>query len=139
MMGYLDQPEETARVLRDDGLHTGDAGRVDERGYVWVEGRSDGVVKVAGERVGVEEVAAVLRAASGVTDACVVAIPDELYGTRLVAFIEGDDEAARHEAMRALAPAKRPARYVSLPALPRTANGKVALAELKKLALEPVG
>jgi long-chain acyl-CoA synthetase len=139
MMGYVDQPEETARVLGPRGLRTGDAGRVDENGYVWVEGRSDGVVKVAGERVGVEEVAAVLRAAPGVQDACVVAIPDELYGARLVAFVEGNEEAARREAMRALPPAKRPARFITLEALPRTASGKLALAELRRMAMEPIG
>jgi long-chain acyl-CoA synthetase len=139
MLGYLDQPEETARVLGPGGLRTGDVGRMDADGYVWVEGRHDGVVKVGGERVGVEEVAAVLRAAPGVVDACVVAVPDELYGMRLVAFVEGDaaaEQAARLAARDGLPPAKRPARVIVLATLPRLPSGKPALAELKRMALE---
>jgi acyl-coenzyme A synthetase/AMP-(fatty) acid ligase len=114
-------------------LHTGDLGRVDAEGYVWVEGRRDGLVKVAGERVSVDEVAAALRAA--VRDACVVAIPDELTGVRLVAFVEGDAAAARRAA-QSLPPAKRPSRIVEVDALPRLPSGKPAVEELRRRALD---
>ncbi len=140
MMGYLDRPDDTARVLGPRGLRTGDLGRVDEAGYVWIEGRRDGVVKCAGERVSVLEVGEVLRGAAGVADVCVVAVPDELQGARLVAFLEGDAgalAAARRVAREQLAPAKRPSRFIVLPALPRLPGGKVALAELQKVAAEP--
>jgi len=129
-------------VLGPRGLRTGDMGWVDMQGYVYVEGRHDGVVKCGGERVSVLEVADVLRAAPGVADACVVAVPDELYGARLVAFLEGEagaeatglERAARRAAKEQLAPTKRPARFIVLPALPRLPTGKPALAELKRLA-----
>jgi acyl-CoA synthetase (AMP-forming)/AMP-acid ligase II len=126
MLGYLDEPP-LAGPLR-----TGDRGRLED-GYLWVDGRGDGVVKCAGERVSLEEVAIALRAAPGVADAAVVAVPDELLGVRLVAFVEGDAAAARRAGLE-LMPAKRPARVVAVDALPRLASGKVALAELRARA-----
>jgi long-chain acyl-CoA synthetase len=134
MLGYLDDPEGTARVLSKDGvLRTGDAARVDEEGYLFVSGRLDGVVKCAGERVSVEEVAALLRTHEGVRDACVVAVPHAELGATLCAYVEGPVEvvpALRKLVRDALAPAKRPSKFVAMAELPRTANGKVARAKL---------
>jgi acyl-CoA synthetase (AMP-forming)/AMP-acid ligase II len=138
MLGYLDDPEGTARAFCAHGLRTGDTGMVDASGYVWVTGRHDGVVKCGGERVSVEEVAAVVRKAAGVTDAVVVAVPDELLGSRLVAYVEASvpdvvarvSEAARHH----LSAAKRPHRIVAVAALPRGPHGKIDLAALRKQA-----
>jgi acyl-coenzyme A synthetase/AMP-(fatty) acid ligase len=142
MLGYLDDPEGTARVLTPDGLRAGDRGYVDADGFVFVLGREDGVVKVAGERISVEEVAAVLRLAPGVREACVVAVPDELMGAHLVAFIEpqpGVDAtpAVREAARQRLSAARRPRRVVQLAELPRGANGKLDLAALRAIALAP--
>lgn len=137
MMGYLDDPEGTARVLRADGwLKTGDHGHLGEGGYLFVKGRSDGVVKCAGVRVSLDEVGEVLRRATSPHDVCVVAVPDDLWGSRLVAFIEGPEEAvARAKAVaRELHAAAKPSRYVALEHFPRTANGKPQLKELQAMA-----
>lgn len=138
MRGYLDDPEGTAGAFCAHGLRTGDSGRVDAAGYVWVLGRRDGVVKCGGERVSVEEVAAVVRRAPGVADAAVVAVPDEVLGARLVAYVETDvaDVVARvsEAARRHLPAAKRPHRIVALDALPRGPHGKVDLAALRRHA-----
>jgi long-chain acyl-CoA synthetase len=137
MLGYLDDPEATARVLSADGeLRTGDVGRV-ENGYLWVEGRADGVVKSGGERVSLEEVAAAARACAGVAEASVVAVPDDLLGARLVAFVEAAEAAvpAVRKALReSLPPAKRPQRIVALEKLPRLPSGKIDLRALKEMA-----
>ena len=128
MLGYLDDPEATSRVLTNGALRTGDLGRVDARGCLWIEGRKDGVVKCAGERVSLDEVAAALRAHAGVAEACVLAIPDEALGARLIAFVEASASlvpALRLYLRDELPPAKRPSRIVALASLPRTANGKV--------------
>jgi len=141
MLGYLDDPEATSRAISRDGwLRTNDVGMVDADGCLYVRGRSDGVVKCAGERVGLEEVAAVLRRAPHVRDACVIATPDAAMGSELHAFVECDEPAfaglnafARSE----LSPAKRPRRYQRLDALPRTPNGKIALAALRAKIGQP--
>lgn len=137
MLGYLDDEEATARVLSVDGeLRTGDVGRVDARGYLFVEGRADGVAKCAGERVSLEEVAAAVRALAG-AEASVVAVADEMLGAKLVAFVEATEAllpALRKSLRDALPPHKRPQRIVSLPQLPRLPSGKVDLRALKALA-----
>ncbi len=137
MLGYLDDPAGTAEVLGPEGLRTGDFGRVDLQGYVFVEGRRDSIVKCAGERVSLEEVTAVIRKAPGLRDACVLAVPDDRTGVRLVAFVEGDPDVARHvlEAVRThLPPAKRPHRICPVARLPRSLNGKLDRPALLLLA-----
>lgn len=135
MLGYLDDPEATSRALRPEGLVTGDWGTRDAEGYLYVSGRRDGVVKVAGERISLEAVASVLRQAPGVGEVCVVAIPDELLGSRLVAVVEGEGLAeVRAIARRELPAAKRPQRYLQVERLPRTPNGKLDLAAIRREA-----
>ena len=135
MLGYLDDPDATGRALTLDGwLRTNDVGSIDASGYLHVRGRADGVVKSAGERVSLDEVAAVLRRASGVRDACVLATADEAMGAVLHAFIECDEASfvpLRAFARAELSPAKRPRHFERLDALPRTSNGKIALAALR--------
>ncbi|HUS67314.1 MAG TPA: class I adenylate-forming enzyme family protein [Kofleriaceae bacterium] len=138
MMGYLDDPEGTARALGPEGLRTGDLGRVDDGGYVYVTGRKDGLVKIGGERVSVEEIASLVRGVDGVEDACVLATDDPLTGARLVAFVQVPAGSSVKERVRAftrdrLPPAKRPAKVVELESLPRTANGKVDLQALRRM------
>jgi long-chain acyl-CoA synthetase len=138
MRGYLDDDAATARALTGGWLRTGDAGHVDEAGYVWVAGRRDGVVKCAGERVSVEEIAATLRAAGVEAELAVVAIDHDELGAELWAFVEGPEAVVkdlRRAAVATLSPPKRPAHVVALPALPRTANGKLASGELRAEAM----
>jgi acyl-CoA synthetase (AMP-forming)/AMP-acid ligase II len=142
MLGYLDDPQATAAVLQPDGLHAGDLGWLDDDGYLYIAGRKDSLVQCAGERVSIDEVAAVLRLVPGVADAHVVAIPDELFGHRLVAFVETTEAELpqiRQTLRNHLPPAKRPQRLILLPALPRSGNGKVASALLRTQAMEAGG
>lgn len=136
MLGYLDDPDATRAVKGDDGwLATGDVGRVDEGGYLFVTGRRDGVVKIGGERVGVEEVAAVVRRAPNVRDACVIAAPHAETGATLWAFVEcsaSDLAEVRAFLKNELAAAKRPRHLVPLDGLPRGPNGKIAVQELRR-------
>ncbi|MBX7101718.1 MAG: acyl--CoA ligase [Myxococcaceae bacterium] len=136
MLGYLDDPRGTAQVLRPDGaLRAGDSGWLDERGLLFVEGRSDGVVKCAGERVHAQEVARVLREATGL-ELAVVARPHPEWGHRLRVFYEAPDGARTSwpQAVKALTWAARPYRFDRVPALPRTPQGKHDLAALEALA-----
>jgi acyl-CoA synthetase (AMP-forming)/AMP-acid ligase II len=136
MLGYLDDREATLRAMTADGwLRTRDVGSLDRDGFVYVRGRSDGVVKRAGERVSVDEVAAALRRAPGVREACVVAVPDPEMGAELWAFLETDKaglSAARALARAELPPAKRPRYFEAMDTMPRTANGKIAIAALRE-------
>lgn len=142
MRGYLDDDAASKAVMTPHGLLTGDVGHLDAAGRLVVAGRTDGVVKCAGERVALAAVAEVLRGGAGVADAHVVALPDAWVGTRLVAYIEprtgvtpADAAAAAGAYAREhLVPAARPRRVVALAALPRLAGGKVDAEALRGMA-----
>lgn len=88
MRGYLGRPEETAVTLRGEWLHTGDMARADERGFLFFLGRRKDIIRRGGENVAAAEVEDVLRLHPAVSEAAVVAVPDELRGEEIKAYIE---------------------------------------------------
>jgi long-chain acyl-CoA synthetase len=137
MDGYLGRAEETAATLKDGWLHTGDIGRLDEDGYLFIEDRKKDMAIVGGYNVYPREIDEALAAHPHVREAGAVGVPDSYRGEVIWAFVAGEglEEAAilDHCAAR-LAKYKRPARLVVLDALPRTAVGKIDKQALKALA-----
>lgn len=92
MLGYLDQPEETARVLKKhaDGriwLHTGDMANMDEDGFMYFKQRIKRMIKSSGVNVYPGQVEDVLRQHPAVDMACVIGVPDKAQISRVKAFI----------------------------------------------------
>src|SRR3954470_10665911 len=91
MQGYWDKPEATARKLRpgpvpgERVLYTGDLCRLDADGYLYFVGRTDEVIKSRGEKVPPREVESTLLGISGVREAAVIGVPDELLGSAIKA------------------------------------------------------
>jgi O-succinylbenzoic acid--CoA ligase len=115
----------------DGWLHTGDLGRIDEEGFLYVEDRIDDVIVTGGENVVPSEVEDVLLAHPGVAEAAAVARPDSEWQQAVTAVVvpsEGSDPSAeelRSHCAAALAGHKVPKRFEFAPELPRTASGKV--------------
>ncbi len=136
--GYADGADLGDRLTADGWFRTGDVGRVDADGFVWIEGRVSDMINRGGLKVFPGEVAEVLRLAPEVDDAAVVGTPDDRLGEVPVAFVvraagaSGQlDPAALAELCRAhLAPYKVPVRFVAVDALPRNEIGKVLVSEL---------
>jgi long-chain acyl-CoA synthetase len=94
MKGYHNRPDATAAAIRDGALHTGDIGRVDSDGFVFVTGRAKEMMIVGGENVFPSEIEAVLGEHPAVAEAAVVGMPDKLRGEVPLAFVllhEGAD------------------------------------------------
>jgi acyl-CoA synthetase (AMP-forming)/AMP-acid ligase II len=130
MSGYVDDPVATAATIDADGwLHTGDLGRFDDDGYLYLAGRLKELIKVKGFQVAPAELEALLRAHPAVADAAVVGVPDEAAGERPVAFVVPDGELDRDELLKAIAaqvaPYKRLREIVEVDALPRSPTGKL--------------
>ena len=100
----------------------GDLGRVDEDGYVFLDGRREDLIISGGVNVYPAEVERVLGEVAGVEDIAVFGVEDEQWGQRVCAAVVGaaDEEALRAHAREHLAPAKRPKEYHRLDTLPRT-------------------
>lgn len=87
MQGYLDDPAGTAAVLGDGWLSTGDVGRLDEDGYLFIVGREKDVIISGGFNVYAAEVEAALSAHPGVLEVAVVGLPDADWGERVTAVV----------------------------------------------------
>ena len=141
--GYLDRPEETAAAFRGGWFHTGDVGRLDEEGFLYVVDRKKDVVITGGENVWSTEVEAVLYAHPDVVEAAVVGVPDETWGEALLAIVVPAPGAALasggEEAQAALVAHcrtriggyKTPRRYRFVDALPKSAMGKILKEDLR--------
>jgi len=125
--------------LQPDGrLHTGDLGRIDERGRLWITGRKADTIVSGGENVAPSEVEAVLEGHPDVLEAAVLARADERWGEAVTAIVVGrpgrapDGEALRAHCAAALAAYKVP-KTIELreQALPRTRSGKLLRRELE--------
>jgi acyl-CoA synthetase (AMP-forming)/AMP-acid ligase II len=137
MMGYWNDRAGTAAALRDGVYHTGDMGRMDEDGYLYLVGRSDDMIKVSGFKVSPGEVEDALFEIKGVYEAAAVGVDDSVVGEAIAAFIVPQENAgltkeAVKEALKNTLPAsKRPSYVEFVDALPKNAAGKIARAELK--------
>jgi O-succinylbenzoic acid--CoA ligase len=130
-------PTVAPAALQDDGwLHTGDAGWIDEDGFLWVEGRRDAVIVTGGENVMPEEVEEVLASHPDVADAAVVGRPDPDWQNAVVALIvprDGVDpeaEGLRSWCADRLTDYKVPKRVEFTAELPRTSSGKLLRRQL---------
>jgi long-chain acyl-CoA synthetase len=137
MKGYLGQPELTAQTVRDGWLHTGDLGRRDADGYVFIVDRLKDLILVGGLNVYPREVEEALLRHPAVADAAVVGVADPLRGEEVVAFVVPRPDAAPAAAeliahcRRLLANYKCPRRVLFRSELPKNAAGKVEKALLR--------
>ncbi len=117
-----------------DVYFTGDAARVDEDGYFWIQGRLDDVLNVSGHRIGNSEVESALVSHPAVSEAAVVGRPHEVKGEAIVAFVilkegykpsEELKEELREHVAREIGKIARPDEIYFVPDLPKTRSGKI--------------
>ncbi|GMW07635.1 MAG: long-chain-fatty-acid--CoA ligase [Nevskiales bacterium] len=136
MLGYWQNAEATAAVLREGWLHTGDLGHLDADGYLFIDGRAAEMIKVGAYRVSPREVEEVIAALPGVAEVAAAAMPDELLGHAVKAVVVAapgaalDARAIKAQCRQQLATYKIPRVVEFVEALPRTASGKVLRREL---------
>jgi long-chain acyl-CoA synthetase len=141
MVGYWGRPEKTAEAIRDGWLYTGDVGRMDADGYVYVRGRSSERLTVAGEAWYPRDVEEALLEHPDVAAAAMIGLPDDKLGERPVVYLVMRDGAKAEDAALVAFAARRVGRDLGVlrirraAALPLTPTGKISKAELKAQAL----
>jgi len=138
MSGYLDRPDATARALDGGWLHTGDIGRIDEDGYLYVLDRRDDLIISGGENVYPAEVESALLAHPAVAEAGVIGIDDVTWGQAVVAIVRlsemTDTSELEAHCRTQLAGYKIPREFrIVKDPLPRTASGKIRRSALRDL------
>jgi long-chain acyl-CoA synthetase len=141
---YWRDDEGTASVWRDGAFTVGDLGRLDDDGFLFLDGRRDDLIISGGVNVYPVEVENVLAQVDGLVEVAVFGLPDEEWGQRVAAAVvpaadrtdgRGEQllEDLRRHASVCLAGYKRPKTYVLVEELPRTATGKVQRGRMRDL------
>jgi fatty-acyl-CoA synthase len=146
MIGYWNEPEKTAEVLRHGWMHTGDLATMDDEGYLNIVGRIKDMVIRGGENVYPREIEEFLYTHPDIVDAQVIGVPDEKYGEELMAWIrlrEGA-EPITSESLRAFCEGKlahyKIPRYVhQVDEFPMTVTGKIRKVQMREQAVEILG
>jgi acyl-CoA synthetase (AMP-forming)/AMP-acid ligase II len=137
--GYHDNPEATAKALRGGWFHTGDLGRVDAQGFLYITGRESDMYISGGSNVYPREVEEVLLTHAAVAEVAVLGIPDPKWGEVGLAVVVRragaacDDAALRAHLEGRCARYRWPHRFVFWDALPRSGYGKVTKKEIRAL------
>jgi malonyl-CoA/methylmalonyl-CoA synthetase len=132
-------PEKTAAEFRSDGFFiTGDVGRIDARGYLFIVGRAKDLIISGGYNVYPVEVEAELDALAGVAESAVIGLPHADFGEGVTAVVVPrsgvalDENALRTALEQRLAKYKLPKRILFVGEMPRNAMGKVQKAALRE-------
>jgi long-chain acyl-CoA synthetase len=143
MLGYYGLPEETARTIRHGWLHTGDMGKLDGDGFLYIVERKKDLIIRGGFNIYPREVEEVLYAHPAVAEAAVVGVRDPLMGEDVLAFVvlkagaRATPEAIAGFCQERLAKYKCPKQVRFVDALPKNAVGKILRKELRALASPP--
>ncbi len=142
MQGYWNAPQETAAVLKADGLHTGDLAYRDEDGFLWIVDRVKNMIKVGANRVSPKEIEETILELPQLAECCVLGVEDEMLGEAVEAWIvpaagaDADRDTLAREILRhcndRLAPYKVPRAVHFVDAIPKSASGKVMKEELRR-------
>ncbi|MBC2733197.1 MAG: acyl--CoA ligase [Desulfobacteraceae bacterium] len=130
MMGYWNDPEDTHRVLTQEGYHTGDIGYCDSEGFLYVTARKDGLIKVGGHRINPLEIEDFLVSTNLLIEAAVIGLPDNLLGNKLVAIVVPKHKnfssiKLLKQCAETLTSQKCPSKIIAAKTLPKSASGKV--------------
>jgi long-chain acyl-CoA synthetase len=135
MQGYYNMPEETQAALRNGWLHTGDMGRLDEDGYLYIVERKKDLIIRGGLNVYPRDVEEVLNRHPAVIESAVIGIPSESMGEEVKAFVVTrepvDAETLKAFCQASLANYKTPSEIEFINMLPRNAVGKIDKKELR--------
>ncbi len=138
MVGYWKQDDETARVIQADGwVRSGDAGYMDEAGYVFIQDRVKDMIVSGGENIYPAEVENAMRLHPDVSEVAVIAVPDEKWGEAVKAVVvltpdaKADAKALLDFTRTQVAGYKVPKSIDFIDALPRSATGKVLKKDLR--------
>ena len=145
MQGYWNNDDATAKTVVDGWLHTGDAGLMDERGYLFIKDRVKDMIISGGENIYPVEIENHLMAHPQIDDAAVIGIPDDKWGeVPLAVLVSGENALLSEEELEdycrgKLAGFKIPHKLEYIPGLPRNPSGKILKKDLRQLFADKYG
>jgi len=139
MQGYWNDSKETQRVLRNGLYYTGDLGKMDEEGFLFVVGRKNDMIKVGANRISAKEIEERILEDDRILETAVIGVPDEILGEAIKAFIVPKAQNGKLtpseviEFCKKSLPSFKVPKYVEMVGtLPKNASGKILKNKLKK-------
>ncbi len=138
MVGYWNDPVETAKVLKNGLYHTGDIGKMDEDGYIYVVGRDKDIIKVGGFRVSTKEIEDALLKINEIHEVAAIGVEDPILGEAIRVFIVPEknadltEEKVRNMLRTLLPPYKQPKHIEFTNSIPKNKSGKILRTELRR-------
>jgi acyl-CoA synthetase (AMP-forming)/AMP-acid ligase II len=137
MSGYWQDTNATEKAIKNGWLYTGDIGRFDQNGYLYIVDRKKDMIISGGENVASREVEEAMRLHEAVRDCAIIGLPDERWGEVICAVVQlhadTGDEALSWHCRKHLAGYKTPRRWERVDALPLNASGKVDKPLLRRM------
>ena len=137
--GYWNDPDETSKALKNGLYYTGDLGRMDEDGFLYVVGRIKDMIKVGGERISAKEIEEAILEIKEVHEAAVIGVEDQTLGEAIKAFIvskdknNGIDQNTIRDILRHKLPSFKIPKYFEFREnLPKNESGKILKTVLKE-------
>jgi len=143
--GYYNMPKETKQAIRDGWFHTGDIGKVDEEGYIYIVDRKKDMIIAGGYNIYPRDIDEVLFEHPKIVEACAVGVPDKYRGETVKAFVvvkPGEtltEEELDRYCRENLAAYKVPKIYEFIESLPKSPVGKILRRELRDRELKKMG
>ncbi len=142
MLGYLGDAETTDQKIKDGWLHTGDIAKQNENGLVEILGRKDDLIKIAGERVSLNEIESALSNVPGCIEAAVFYEDDPIYEKKITALIVANAPMIKPQVIKWLKTylnsVRMPREFYLVEKIPRSSNGKIQRSELKNIKRNPL-
>ncbi len=138
MPGYWKDPQSSSAVIRNGYYFTGDLGKTDEDGYIYIVGRTKDMIKVGGNRVSAKEVEEALLNLPHISEAAVIGVPDSILGEAIKAFVviktghTPDVSEIKKQLSSFISPYKVPSLYSFYKELPKNESGKVMKEKLRE-------
>ncbi|MFZ1984133.1 MAG: class I adenylate-forming enzyme family protein, partial [Desulfatitalea sp.] len=130
MQGYWKDPQDTARILDEQGYHTGDIGYRGSDGFLYLLRRKDSLLKVGGHRINPVEIEDLLMTTDLIIECVVVGVPDTMLGHKMIALVVPKENGLESKTLLEkcaveLPNHKRPSGIMIIRALPKNASGKI--------------
>ena len=135
MKGYWNNPQATAETIKDDWLHTGDLGVMDDQGYLTIVGRLKDMIISGGENIYPAEIEQLLETHKAIKDVTVIGVANKKWGEVPLAVMVSDNPPSKSSLLsfckENLAAFKVPAHFVFIDELPRNPSGKILKQQLR--------
>ncbi|UCE50111.1 MAG: acyl--CoA ligase [Phycisphaerales bacterium] len=138
MVGYWNDPLETAKVMRNGLYYTGDIGKTDKDGYIYIVGRGKDIIKVGGFRVSTKEIEDALLRIDEIHEVAVIRVDDPILGEAIKAFViprQGADLTPEkiRKALKTMLPLYKQPKHIELTcSIPKNKSGKILRTELRR-------